>query len=136
MPLAADGVRDGDGIPPTDPERPRSAARAVSSFSDIPLADPLPLPVSTRLSPEPEPVSPLPSPLPTPLPIPLPGLVAPLPIPLPSPLLIPLPTPLLSAKPIAAPLSDAPKSTGSPPASFADFARHNARAWAVPAALS
>jgi len=34
------------------------------------------------------------------------------------------------------PNDDVRRVTGSPPASFADFARHNARAWAVPAALS
>jgi uncharacterized protein YbjT (DUF2867 family) len=34
------------------------------------------------------------------------------------------------------PNDDVLRVTGSPPASFADFARRNARAWAVPAALS
>jgi uncharacterized protein YbjT (DUF2867 family) len=34
------------------------------------------------------------------------------------------------------PNDDVRRVTGSPPASFADFARHNARAWAVSAALS
>jgi hypothetical protein len=34
------------------------------------------------------------------------------------------------------PNDDVRRVTGSPPASFADFAHRNARAWAVPAALS
>ena len=34
------------------------------------------------------------------------------------------------------PNDDVRRVTGSPPASFADFAHHNAHAWAVPAALS
>jgi len=34
------------------------------------------------------------------------------------------------------PSDDVRRVTGSPPASFADFAHHNAHAWAVPAALS
>ena len=102
----------GLGSPPTLPLRPRSAARAVSSFRFI--------------MPEPPPASPEPSPDPRPDPSPLPMLESPLPLmpARPDPLmpllsaklrltLLPVP---LSASPMGAPLSLGPRSDRTGPA--------------------